>query len=658
MTRKQKKNLIRVVVAAVFLVALLIIDPKNRILRFCLYMVPYLIVGYDVLIKAGKGIFRGQLFDENFLMALATVGAVGLGIWGSGDYSEAVAVMLFYQIGELFESIAVGKSRKNIADLMDIRPDSANLKRDGKIEVVDPDEVEAGSVIVVSAGEKIPIDGVITLGSCSLNTSALTGESVPRSADVGDEVISGSICLDNTIEIRTTKCFEDSTVSKILELVENSSSKKSRSEQFITKFSKIYTPTVCIIALLLAVLPPVVSIILKRDALWSTWIYRALSFLVVSCPCALVISIPLTFFAGLGSASHRGVLIKGSNYLEQLSKVDTVVFDKTGTLTKGVFEVVKLEGGIDETAVKLAAAAESFSTHPIAKSLVAFASEKYGFDAESSCISDVSEISGKGVSAVVDGRKVFVGNEKLMRELNLDIGNFDENGTLVFVAVDGNYCGYIVISDIIKDTASNAISLLKKCGVEKTVMLTGDNERTAKYVAMAVGIDEYHSELLPADKVEKIEQILNEKNPPHASKVAFVGDGEPGAPAKSRGKFAFKNKSSHASKVAFVGDGINDAPVLARADIGIAMGALGSDAAIEAADVVLMDDNPEKIATAAKISRKSIKIVYENIAFAIAVKLICLVLVGVGVANMWAAIFADVGVMVLCVLNAIRALRL
>jgi Cd2+/Zn2+-exporting ATPase len=631
MTRKQKKVLIRIIVSTILLIAFSIlfsvIDTTPAwvpYVKFVAFMIPYLIIGYDILKKAFKGILNKQVFDENFLMAIATVGAVAIAVSENGSYTEAIAVMLFYQIGELFQSYAVGKSRRNISELMDIRPDYANLEVDGEIQIVDPDEVEIGSIIVVSAGEKIPIDGVVADGSTQLNTSALTGESVPQDVKVGDEVISGSVNLSGTIRIKTTKAFGESTVSKILDLVENSSSKKSQSEKFISKFARYYTPAVCYSALALAVLPPIIRLLCGYDALWSQWIYRALTFLVISCPCALVISIPLSFFAGIGGASKEGVLIKGSNYLETLSKTKYVVFDKTGTMTKGVFEVSDVYCNDDisrEKLLELSAYAESYSSHPISKSL----QKAYGNDIDKSRVSDVEEISGHGLSAVVDGVKVAVGNSKLMVKLGLDYKECDKVGTVVHVAIDGKYAGYILISDTIKPTAKQAIAELKKNGISKTVMLTGDANKVAQSVAKELNIDEVCSELLPADKVAKVEALLDSK--------------------------------SDKEKLAFVGDGINDAPVLSRADIGIAMGGLGSDAAIEAADIVLMDDDPLKISKAIKISRKCLRIVYENIYFAIGIKVICLILGALGIANMWVAIFADVGVMVIAVLNAIRALK-
>ena len=623
MNRKQKKMLARILTAAAMLIALKLI-PVTGVLQLALYLVAYLVIGYDILKKAWRGILNRQVFDENFLMAVATVGAFALAIVSrSGDYVEAIAVMLFYQIGELFQSYAVGKSRRNISALMDIRPDYANIERDGQLEKVDPDEVEIGSVIVVQPGEKVPLDGVILSGASSLNTSALTGESLPRDAKAGDEVISGCINMTGVLRIQTTKAFGESTVSKILELVEDSSSHKSKSENFISKFARVYTPAVCYGALALAVLPPVVRLMLGHPAQWGDWVYRALTFLVISCPCALVISIPLSFFAGIGGASKEGVLIKGSNYLETLSKVKTVVFDKTGTLTQGVFEVSGVHHSEmeNEKLLEYAALAECASSHPISKSL----QHAYGKAIDRDRVRDIQEISGKGVSAVVDGHAVLAGNDKLMALRGIPFIGCHSVGTIIHIAIDGQYAGHIVISDVVKPHAKEAIERLKHAGVEKTVMLTGDSRRVADQVAGALGVDEVHSELLPADKVAQVEKLL-------------AGKG---------GK----------DKLAFVGDGINDAPVLSRADIGIAMGAMGSDAAIEAADVVLMDDDPLKIAKAIRISRKCIGIVYQNIVFALAVKFACLVLGALGLANMWAAIFADVGVMVLAVLNAIRALR-
>ena len=623
MSKKQKNVLYRIIVSLILLVAVSILDALVAlpwIVQLALYMVPYLVIGYDILKKAGKGILNHQVFDENFLMAVATVGAVCL-----GDYKEGAAVMLFYQIGELFQSVAVGKSRKNIAALMDIRPDYANVMVDGKLEKVDPDDVEIGSEIIVGPGEKVPIDGVITEGNTTLNTSALTGESLPRDAACGDEVISGCINMTGRIKVKTTKEFGDSTVSKILDLVENSAMKKSRSENFITKFAKYYTPAVCYSALALAILPPIVRLLMGTSPMWGEWIIRALTFLVISCPCALVISIPLSFFGGIGCASSNGILVKGSNYLEALSATKYIVFDKTGTLTKGVFEVTASypENGFDkETLLGTAAYAESSSSHPISLSL----KKAYGQELDLSRVSDIEEIAGHGVCARVDGKKVYVGNMRLMQRENLTVTAEHKEGTVCYVALDGIYAGCIVISDVVKPTTKDAISGLKKNGIKKTIMLTGDANETAQRVAAEIGIDEVHSELLPADKVALVERILNAK-----------GEKE---------------------NLAFVGDGINDAPVLSRADIGIAMGAMGSDAAIEAADVVLMDDDPAKIALAMKISVRTLKIVRENIVFALAVKAVCLILGALGIANMWVAIFADVGVMVLAVLNATRALKI
>ena len=623
MTKKQKKMLLRIIIAAVMLAALYFL-PVTGWLRLGLYLVTYLVIGYDILKKAGQGIANGRVFDENFLMAVATVGAFALAIYEkSGDYNEAIAVMLFYQVGELFQSYAVGKSRKNISALMDIRPDYANIEQDGKLVQVDPDEVAVGTVIVVQPGEKAPIDGVVVEGSSTLNTSALTGESLPRDVHEGDEIISGCINMTGVLKIRTTKAFGESTVSKILELVENSSSRKSRSEDFIAKFARIYTPVVCYSALALAVLPPVIRLVGGMDGQWEQWIYRALTFLVTSCPCALVVSIPLSFFAGIGGASHEGILIKGSNYLETLSQVRTVVFDKTGTLTRGVFEVTAVHhSDMDEQKLlEYAALAECASSHPISKSL----QRAYGKAIDRSRVTDIQELSGHGVTAVVDGHPVAAGNSKLMEQLGIPYHDCHSVGTIIHMAVDGQYAGHIVISDVVKTHAKEAVEALHKAGVEKTVMLTGDAKKVADAVAAELGVDEVHSELLPGDKVDKVESLL----------------------AQQSGK----------AKLAFVGDGVNDAPVLGRADIGIAMGAMGSDAAIEAADIVLMDDEPLQIAKAIRISRKCIGIVYENIVFALAVKFACLVLVAIGLADMWAAIFADVGVMVLAVLNAIRALR-
>ena len=623
MTKKQKKMLTRIIICAVMLVALQFL-PITGIPRFILYLAAYLVIGYDILKKAGKGILNGRVFDENFLMAIATIGAFALAIYEkSGDYNEAIAVMLFYQIGELFQSYAVGKSRRNISALMDIRPDYANIEVDGKLEKVDPDEVAVGSVIVVQPGEKVPLDGVIIDGASTLNTSALTGESLPRDAKTGDEIISGCINMTGVLKIRTTKEFGESTVSKILELVENSSSRKSRSEDFIAKFARIYTPAVCYSALALAVLPPVVRLVMGLTSEWEQWLYRALTFLVTSCPCALVVSIPLSFFAGIGGASKEGVLIKGSNYLETLSQVKTVVFDKTGTLTKGVFEVSAVHHSPmeQEKLLEYAALAECASSHPISKSL----QKAYGKEIDRSRVTDIEEVSGRGILAKVDGVSVAAGNHKLMEQLGIDFIDCHSPGTIIHMAVDGKYAGHIVISDVVKPNSKKAIEQLHRAGVTKTVMLTGDAKKVADSVAKELGVDEVYSDLLPAGKVEKVEALLSQQS----------------------GK----------AKLAFVGDGINDAPVLSRADIGIAMGAMGSDAAIEAADIVLMDDEPLQIAKAIKISRKCIGIVYQNIVFALMVKVACLALVALGAANMWAAIFEDVGVMVLAVLNAIRALR-
>lgn len=616
MNKKQKKMLIRIIIAAVLIVVFSLL-PAEGYLRFVLFMIPYLVIGYDILKKAFKGILNKQVFDENFLMAVATVGAILL-----GDYSEGVAVMLFYQIGELFQSYAVGKSRRNISELMDIRPDYANIEKDGTLEQVDPDEVEIGTIIVVQPGEKVPIDGVITEGTSTLNTSALTGESLPRNAKAGDEVISGCINMTGLLKIRTTKEFGESTVSKILELVENSSSRKSKSENFISKFAKYYTPAVCYGALALALIPPVVLLIMGKPAMWGDWIYRALTFLVISCPCALVISIPLSFFAGIGGASNQGILVKGSNYLETLAQTKYVVFDKTGTMTQGVFEVSGIHHNEmpDEKLLEYAALAECSSSHPISKSL----QKAYGKPIDRNRVTDIEEISGNGVIAKVDGISVAAGNTKLMNRLGIAYQDCHHVGTVVHMAIDGKYAGHILISDIIKPHAKEAIAELKKAGISKTVMLTGDSKRVADQVAEELGIQEVYSELLPADKVSRVEELLNQK--------------------------------SEKDKLAFVGDGINDAPVLSRADIGIAMGALGSDAAIEAADIVLMDDDPLKISKAIKIARKCIRIVYENIYFAIGIKVLCLILGALGIANMWMAIFADVGVMILAVLNAIRTL--
>ena len=624
MNKKQKKMLTRIIIALIMLIALYFI-PVTGIVRLVCYLVVYGIIGYDILKKALKGIQNRRVFDENFLMAIATVGAFALAIYEkSGDYNEAIAVMLFYQIGELFQSYAVGKSRRNISALMDIRPDYANIERNGTLEKVDPDEVEIGSVIVVQPGEKVPIDGIVVDGNSSLNTSALTGESIPRDAKEGDEIISGCINMTGVLKVQTTKEFGESTVSKILELVENSSSRKSRSENFISRFAKVYTPFVCYSAVALAVIPPVVRLLFMGvDPMWGTWIYRALAFLVTSCPCALVVSVPLSFFAGIGGASREGILVKGSNYLETLSQTKYVVFDKTGTLTQGVFEVSGVHHNKIEEAqiLEYAALAECASSHPISKSL----QRAYGKEIDRDRVSDIEEISGHGIVATVDGKRVAAGNSKLMKKLGVAYQDCHSIGTIVHIAIDGEYAGHIVISDIVKKHSKEAIAALKKAGVEKTIMLTGDTKRVADSVAASLGIDEVHSELLPSDKVAKVEELLGRK--------------------------------SEKAKLAFVGDGINDAPVLTRADIGIAMGAMGSDAAIEAADIVLMDDEPMQIAKAIKISRKCIGIVYQNIVFALFVKFACLILVALGVANMWWAIFADVGVMVLAVLNAIRALQ-
>ena len=618
MTKKQKKALIRIIIS-VALVGLISLLPVKGYLRFGMFMIPYLVIGYDILRKAIKGIMNRQVFDENFLMAVATIGAIAL-----GDYTEGVAVMIFYQIGELFQSYAVGKSRRNISELMDIRPDYANIRTEsGELEQVDPDEVEIGSIIVVQPGEKVPIDGIIVEGKSSLNTSALTGESLPRDAAAGDEIISGCINMTGVLEIKTTREFGESTVSKILDMVENASSRKSRSENFISKFAHYYTPIVCYLAAALAILPPLVSILFLHIAPnWGEWIFRALTFLVISCPCALVISIPLSFFAGIGGASRSGVLVKGSNYLETLAQTSCVVFDKTGTLTQGVFAVtsVRPAGMTEAELLEYAALAESYSGHPISKGL----QKAYGKSADQNRIGEVEEISGNGVKAVIGGKEVAVGNDKLMKKLGVSYEESNEIGTIVHVAIDGKYAGNILISDQPKPTSAEAIKSLKKAGVSKTVMLTGDRRNVAEHVAKELGLTEYYAELLPADKVTSVEKLLAEQG-------------------------------SH-DKLAFVGDGINDAPVLSRADIGIAMGAMGSDAAIEAADIVLMDDDPMKIVKAIKIARKCIRIVYENIYFAIGIKVICLILGALGIANMWAAIFADVGVMVIAVLNAIRAL--
>lgn len=622
MTTKQKKMIGRVAAATLLLILLQWI-PLAGWLRLLAYMVPYAVVSYDILHKAWKGIRNGQVFDENFLMSVATIGAISLGIYGNGDYTEAIAVMLFYQIGELFQGYAVGKSRRNISELMDIRPDYANIEKNGKLEQVDPDEIAVGTVIVVQPGEKVPIDGVVAEGQSSLNTSALTGESVPRDVAAGEEIISGCINMTGVLKIKTTKEFDESTVSKVLDLVENASSRKSRSEAFISKFARVYTPFVCYSALALAVLPPLVRMtVLGAAPMWEDWIYRALTFLVISCPCALVISIPLSFFAGIGGASKAGVLIKGSNYLETLSKADYIVFDKTGTLTEGVFDVNAVHHNqmSRDKLIEYAALAESASSHPISKSL----QKDYGQEIDRSRVSNVREISGNGVIADVDGHQVAAGNTKLMKMLHVSYIDCHQAGTIVHVAIDGAYAGHIVIADRIKSTAHQAIAALKRCGIKKTIMLTGDRQAAADVVAHTLGIDEVHSDLLPADKVQNVETIIANKE--------------------------------HKGKTVFVGDGINDAPVLSRADIGIAMGAMGSDAAIEAADIVLMDDDPLKIATAIGIARKCMTIVYENIWFAIGIKVVCLILGTLGIANMWLAIFADVGVMILAILNAIRTL--
>ena len=623
MNKKQKKMLARIIIAAVLLIVLHFV-PITGIPRFICYLAVYLVIGYDIVKKAFKGIKNGQVFDENFLMAIATIGAFALAVYEkSGDYNESIAVMLFYQIGELFQSYAVGKSRRNITELMDIRPDYANIENDGKLEKVDPDEVEVGSVIVVQPGEKVPIDGVIVEGNSSLNTSALTGESLPRSAKAGDEIISGCINMTGVLKIKTTKEFDESTVSKILELIEESSSRKSRSENFISKFAHYYTPAVCYGALALAILPPLVNLVLLHNpAMWGQWIYRALTFLVISCPCALVISIPLSFFAGIGGASNAGVLVKGSNYLETLARTKYVVFDKTGTLTKGVFEVVGVHHNTmeEKKILEYAALAESFSSHPISRSL----KTAYGKEIDQKRVTDVEEISGNGVTAKVDGISVAVGNTKLMKRIGVEAVECHQVGTVIHVAIDGAYAGHILISDVLKPTSKEAIVNLKKNGIKETVMLTGDIDKVAQQVAGELGVDRVYSELLPADKVSKVEELLAKK--------------------------------TEKEKLAFVGDGINDAPVLSRADIGIAMGAMGSDAAIEAADVVLMDDDPMKIVKAIRIAKKCMRIVYENIYFAIGIKVICLILGAVGIANMWVAIFADVGVMIIAVLNAIRTL--
>lgn len=623
MNKKQRKMLFRIIIAAVFLVLLNFI-PVTGTAGFLLYLIPYLVVGYDILWKALKGIKNHQVFDENFLMAVATIGAIALALYEkSSDYTEAIAVMLFYQIGEWFQSYAVGKSRRNISELMDIRPDYANIEKDGRLEKTDPDEVETGSVIVVQPGEKVPIDGIVEEGESSLNTSALTGESLPRDVEKGDEIISGCINMTGVLKIRTTKEFGESTVSKILDLVENASSRKSKSEDFISRFARIYTPAVCCAALALAFLPPLVRMLgMGTAAEWGTWIYRALTFLVISCPCALVISIPLSFFAGIGGAGNAGVLVKGSNYLETLSQTKIMVFDKTGTLTQGVFEVNGIHHSEmeNEKLIEYAALAESASSHPISKSL----QRAYGKEIDRSRVSDIREISGNGIIAKVDGREIAIGNDKLMKHMGISFINCHSVGTILHMAVDNKYAGHIVISDVVKPHSKEAVQELKKAGIRETVMLTGDAKKVAEQVAEDLGLDGVYSELLPADKVEKVEELM--KNKPEKEKLAFVGDG------------------------------MNDAPVLRRADIGIAMGAMGSDAAIEAADVVLMDDDPMQISKAIKISRKCLRIVYQNIVFAIGIKVICLVLGAVGIASMWLAIFADVGVMILAVLNAIRAL--
>lgn len=622
MNKKQKKMLIRILLAAAFMIGLHFIEIEGWY-RFIAYMIPYLIVGYDILIKAGKGILNHQVFDECFLMAVATLGAIALAIYDNGDYTEAIAVMLFYQIGELFQSYAVGKSRRNISDLMDIRPDYANIENNGTLEKVDPDEVEIGSVIVVQPGEKVPIDGIVLEGNSSLNTSALTGESLPRDIKAGDAIISGCINMSGVLKIKTTKEFDESTASKILDLVENASSRKSRSEAFISRFARIYTPAVCYSALALAILPPIVRMFgMNLDPEWHVWMYRALTFLVISCPCALVISIPLSFFVGIGGASKAGVLVKGSNYLETLSKTKIVVFDKTGTLTQGVFEVSGIHHNQIENdkLIEIAALAESASSHPISKSL----QRAYHHEIDRSRVKDIQEISGHGIVAKVDGQDILIGNTRLMEKYHIPYKECHHTGTILHMAINGQYAGHVVISDMLKPTSLKAMQALKSCGIEKLVMLTGDIKKVADSIGQKLGLDAVYSNLLPGDKVEKVEELLSSK-PEHA-------------------------------KLAFVGDGINDAPVLSRADIGIAMGAMGSDAAIEAADIVLMDDDPMQIPKAIKISKKCLRIVYENIVFAIGVKLICLLLGALGLTNMWIAIFADVGVMVIAVLNAIRAL--
>ena len=628
MNKKQKKMLFRIITAAILMIGLAFL-PVDGYIRFALYLIPYLIIGYDILKKALYGIRNRQVFDENFLMAVATMGAMAIGLLESGDYVEAIAVMLFYQIGELFQSYAVGKSRKNISALMDIRPDYANIEEDGKLKKVDPDDVETGSVIIVQPGEKVPIDGVVIEGKSNLNTSALTGESLPREVKEGDEIISGCINMTRVLRIRTTKEFEESTASKILELVENSSTRKSKSEDFITKFARYYTPAVCYSALGLAILPPLVQMVISGgNPQWSVWIYRALTFLVISCPCALVISIPLSFFAGIGGASREGILVKGSNYLESLSQTKYVVFDKTGTLTQGVFEVNGIHHNEleNQKILEYAALAESASLHPISKSI----QRAYGKELDRSRVENIEEISGNGVTAVVDKIPVAAGNDKLMRQLGISYINCHCTGTIVHMAIGGKYAGHIVISDVVRENSKDAVQALKDAGIQKTVMLTGDAGKVADQVAADLNIDQVYSELLPADKVSKVEELLEEKDR--------------------------RNGVSRKAKLAFVGDGINDAPVLSRADIGIAMGALGSDAAIEAADIVLMDDDPMKITKAINISKKCLGIVYQNIIFALGIKAICLILGAMGIANMWLAIFADVGVMIIAVLNAIRAL--